>query len=40
MPDGPQALQLDRVVASHGHLLDPVTEPVEVVVANLPYMPN
>ena len=30
----------DRVTLLHGDLLDPVTEPVDLVVANLPYIPS
>lgn len=30
----------DRVVLLHGHLLDPVPEPLEIVAANLPYIPT
>ena len=29
----------DRVHVVHGNLLDPLTEPVDLVVANLPYLP-
>jgi release factor glutamine methyltransferase len=30
----------DRVHVLHGNLLDPLTEPVDLVVANLPYLPE
>jgi release factor glutamine methyltransferase len=30
----------DRVHVVHGNLLDPLTEPVDLVVANLPYLPE
>jgi release factor glutamine methyltransferase len=30
----------DRVHVLHGDLLDPLTEPVDLVVANLPYLPE
>jgi release factor glutamine methyltransferase len=30
----------DRVHVLHGNLLDPLTEPVDLVVANLPYLPD
>ena len=30
----------DRVHVVHGNLLDPLTEPVDLVVANLPYLPT
>jgi release factor glutamine methyltransferase len=30
----------DRVHVLHGNLLDPVTEPVDLIVANLPYLPE
>jgi len=29
----------DRVHVLHGNLLDPVTQPVDLIVANLPYLP-